>query len=178
MIIKIEILNVAWIITYIFFHLVFTGDAYSGELMYNRQTAPIVEHDSVFGQPREIPQHFNRPSPVFASLFETLADGATDIVDWSYTDDSFHDDVQALYEDLMVRFGPAKYGGANNDDMAKKITMAKLEKDGKLSSMHVAFVLVMIVFQIALLAMIGWFCVQCISKKKDREMILPMYSHM
>ena len=56
--------------------------------------------------------------------------------------------------------------------------IAELEKDGKLSSMHVAFVLVMIGFQVAILTMIGWFCLRCISKRKDRKMMLPMYSHM
>ena len=154
------------------------GGVYSDDLILNELSAPNIELGTPFSQTREIPQHFSHASPDSATLFETLADDVNDIVDWSYTDDSFHDDVQALYEDLMVRFGPAKYGGASNDNMAKKITMAELEKDGKLSLMHVAFALVMIVFQIAMLAMIDWFCVRCISKRKKGEMVLPMYSHM
>ena len=112
------------------------------------------------------------------SYFASVAEEISDFVDMpSYFDDSFHDDVQALYDDLMARRESIKNGGHANADVA-----VDGQEDGgfliKPSHKRVMLGCALVVLQFVFLVAISWFCAKCYSKRQDNKMELPLYAHM
>ena len=112
------------------------------------------------------------------SYFASVAEEIIDLVDMpSYFDDSFHDDVQALYDDLMARREFIKNGGHANVG----VVVGGQEDEAfliKPSHKRVMLGCALMVLQFILLVAISWFCAKCYSKRQDNKMELPLYAHM
>ena len=113
------------------------------------------------------------------SYFASVAEEISDLVDMpSYFDDSFHDDVQALYDDLMARRESIKNGGHAN-----VVVAMDGQEDGifrpEPSHKRVLLGCALVVLQFGLLVVISGFCAnKCYSKRQDKKMELPLYAHM